>query len=149
MSVFPELRHWVVGFCFCMAIGCETQQSQVSIGSEVPDGPVKILTGSEESPSTFHQAVLRDDDKLVLVDFWATWCPPCQQMIPEVESVKATWKEQLEVVKLDVDDNPELSVHFNVESIPTVLLVRNGRILQRVEGFTTADEFSEIIRSLN
>ena len=70
----------------------------------------------------------------VLVDFWATWCGPCQMVAPVLEEIAAEKPGQLTVAKLDVDSNPETARDFQVVSIPTMILFKDGEPVKRIVG---------------
>ena len=72
--------------------------------------------------------------KLALVDVWAPWCGPCRALGPTVDAVAAKYAGRVEVVKLDCDDNPEVSDKFAIKSIPTLLVLRNGVEVARMVG---------------
>ena len=71
-------------------------------------------------------------DKLVLVDFYATWCGPCRMMHPIIEEVAK--EENIKVIKVDVDKHDELARNYGIMSIPTLVVMKNGKIVQRVSG---------------
>lgn len=77
--------------------------------------------------------------KTVLLDFWATWCGPCQMLAPIMEELDAE-REDLVIGKVDVDEEPELAVQFQVVSIPTVILFQDGRETARIVGYLPKDE---------
>ena len=82
----------------------------------------------------FKQEVL--ESKLpVLVDFWASWCAPCTAVAPIVDKIALENEGKLSVVKVNIDENPELPASYNVMSIPTLILFKNGKDLGRVTGF--------------
>lgn len=66
------------------------------------------------------------DEKLVLVDFWAAWCPPCKALAPILEQLEEEMGEQVKVVKVDVDSNQQLAGEHHIQSIPTIKLFKNG-----------------------
>lgn len=74
-----------------------------------------------------------NSDRAVLLDFWATWCGPCRMVGPLVEEIAAEHPE-IKVGKINVDEQPELAAQFQIMSIPTLMVVKNGQITQRVVG---------------
>ena len=84
------------------------------------------------SKENFHHEVL-NSDKPVLLDFWASWCGPCRMVLPMVEQI-AEEREDVKVGKINVDEQPELANQFNVFSIPTLLVMENGQIVNKNVG---------------
>lgn len=82
---------------------------------------------------SFEEKVLRSD-KIVLVDFWATWCGPCRMVAPVLEEIAAEYAETLTVAKLDVDENPSLARDYRVLSIPTMILFKGGEPVKEIVG---------------
>ncbi|HTW11633.1 MAG TPA: thioredoxin [Solirubrobacteraceae bacterium] len=80
------------------------------------------------------QAEVLESDLPVLVDFWATWCGPCRQVAPVVEEIASEKAGQLKVVKLDTDENQQTAIQYNVLSIPTLIVFKNGQEVKRVTG---------------
>ena len=83
---------------------------------------------------TFGEQVLKSD-KPILVDFWAVWCGPCRMVSPLVDEIAHEHEGQMKVVKLDVDDNQHTAMTYGVMSIPTLILFKNGRPVERIVGF--------------
>jgi thioredoxin 1 len=79
------------------------------------------------------QAEVIESEQAVLVDFWAPWCGPCRVVAPVLEEINAE-REDLRVVKLNTDDNPQTAANYEVLSIPTLILFRNGQIAKKVIG---------------
>ena len=79
------------------------------------------------------QAEVMDSDKTVLLDFWATWCGPCRMISPVLEEV-AQEREDVKVCKIDVDKEPELAQQFQIMSIPTLIVMEQGRIVNKALG---------------
>lgn len=81
---------------------------------------------------TFNDVI--SSDRLVLVDFFATWCQPCKMMHPVLEQVKATLGERIRIIKVDVDKYTDTAARFQVQSVPTLMLFRRGEMLWRSSG---------------
>lgn len=86
------------------------------------------------SDSTFEREVLQSPQP-VLVDFYADWCGPCRAIAPIIEEIARELNTKLKVVKLDVDQNPETAMQYDVQSIPTLLLFKNGKEVERLIGY--------------
>lgn len=80
------------------------------------------------------------DTKPTLVDFFATWCGPCKMQSPILEDVKNKIGDKANIIKIDVDKNPELSAKYNVRSIPTLIVFKNGEAVWRGYGLHQADQ---------
>ena len=82
--------------------------------------------------NNFNQEVL-NSDKPVLMDFWAPWCGPCRMVLPLVEEIDKE-RSDIKVVKINVDEEQELAMQFGVMSIPTLVVMKNGKIVNQVTG---------------
>ncbi|MBQ1892762.1 MAG: thioredoxin [Clostridia bacterium] len=89
-------------------------------------------------------SVVMESDKPVLVDFWATWCGPCRMLGPVIAQI-AEEREDIKVCKVNVDDEPELARMFNVMSIPTVLVFKNGELKDRSVGFKPKQQILDLL----
>ena len=85
------------------------------------------------STATFDEAV-SGSDAPVVVDFWAEWCGPCKMITPVLEELAGELGDQVTIAKLNVDDNPEVAMRFNVMSIPTLLVFHGGEVRKRLVG---------------
>ena len=72
--------------------------------------------------------------KPVLVDFWAEWCPPCRMLAPTFEKLAATYGDEISFAKVNVDELPEVAGQYGIRSIPTLLLLREGKVLEMLVG---------------
>lgn len=97
----------------------------------------------EITKDNFEETVLKAD-KPVLVDFWAEWCGPCQMMGPIVDEV-AEERDDVIIGKLNVDTQPEIALRYNVMSIPTLILFKNGEEAQKSIGLISKEELLELI----
>ena len=77
---------------------------------------------------------LLQSEKLVIVDFWATWCGPCRMLSPLLDEVEEEMADKIEVVKVNVDDADEIAMRFRIMSIPTLLFFKNGEMVDRSVG---------------
>jgi thioredoxin 1 len=87
----------------------------------------------EVTDATFEQEVLKSEIP-VLVDFWAVWCAPCRMIAPIVEELAADKKGSLKVAKVDVDNNHGIAAKFGIRSIPTLLIFKNGEVVDQMIG---------------
>ena len=87
----------------------------------------------EVTDNTFAQEVLQSTPP-VLVDFWADWCGPCKAIAPIVEELAREYEGRLKVMKLDVDENPRTASTYKVQSIPTLLVFKDGKPAERIVG---------------
>ena len=79
----------------------------------------------------------------VLVDFTAVWCGPCKMLDPVVKQLAQTWDGKVKVFKLDVDENPNLAMNFQVMGVPTLMLFKNGQPVERVTGYQPKDRLEK------
>lgn len=101
----------------------------------------------ELSDSVFESEVLGSDTP-VLVDFWAPWCGPCKAIAPTVSKISQDFAGRLKVGKLNVDENNETSVKFGIRSIPTLLIFKNGEIVDQIIGAVSQEEIEQSINKV-
>ena len=93
---------------------------------------------------SYHNEVM-ETEKVVVIDFWATWCGPCKMMAPVVEEVAKDYPD-VKVCKINVDEEPELSNAFKIVSIPTIVVIKNGEIIDSVVGYRPKEDIEKIIK---
>jgi len=105
-------------------------------------GNVTVVTDA-----TFESEVI-NAGKPALVDFWATWCGPCRIIAPHVEALAAEYAGKAVVAKLDVDSNKQWAVKYGIQSIPTLLFFKDGKMVDRVVGAVGRDVLKEKLAAL-
>ena len=99
---------------------------------------------AELSDADFEQEVLQSSDP-VLVDFWAPWCGPCRQITPMIEELANENSGSAKVLKVNIDDNPEMAQKFGVMNIPTLLVFKDGHVSERFVGVQPKAKLQEAI----
>lgn len=98
----------------------------------------------ELTDSVFESEVLSSDIP-VLVDFWAPWCGPCKAIAPAISRIAEDFTGKVKVGKVNVDENQETSIKFGIRSIPTLLIFKDGRIVQQIIGAVSQDEIEQAV----
>lgn len=88
---------------------------------------------------------LIQSEKPVLVDFTATWCGPCKMMAPILQQVKDQLKDEVTIVKIDIDRNPEITQHFSIQGVPTLMIFRDGDLKWRQSGVIPANNLVQLL----
>ena len=90
-----------------------------------------------------------NSEKPVLVDFFATWCGPCQMMHPILEELHGMVEDKARIIKIDIDKNRELAALYNVRSVPTLMVFKNGEVQWRQAGVQQADTLLQVINQFS
>jgi len=93
------------------------------------------------------EKVTAEKDKTLIIDFWAPWCGPCKALTPVLEEISAEMSDKVGVYKINVDDNTDLAQEHGVQSIPTMLIYKNGSLSETIVGLKTKDELVDIVNS--
>jgi thioredoxin 1 len=96
----------------------------------------------EFNDANFEQEVLKSELP-VLVDFWAPWCGPCRMIAPSIEALSTEYAGKVKIGKLNSDDNPDVSAKFGIRSIPTLLIFKNGEVVNQLVGALPKDKIAE------
>ena len=101
----------------------------------------------EITDSNFEETVLKSD-KPVLVDFWAAWCGPCRMVGPIIDELSQEYEGKAVVGKVDIDSNQQYAAQFGVRNIPTVLLFKNGELVDRKVGVSSKNDYAQALDNL-
>ncbi len=104
----------------------------------------KVLTFTNNN---FKEEVL-DAGMPVLVDFWAPWCSPCRMIAPIVDELASDFDGKVKVGKVNVDDNREVAIEYGVMSIPTLIIFKDGKAVERVVGYKAKNELASLLEKL-
>ncbi len=103
-----------------------------------------VVYQNQNKMKTSFQDIIQSDS-LILVDFYATWCGPCQMLAPILKQVKDNLGDRVTVLKIDVDKNQEIATLFQVRGVPTLLLFRKGKVLWRQSGLQSKEALVSIL----
>lgn len=93
--------------------------------------------------NAFHKII--NAEKPVLIDFYATWCGPCQMLSPVLKQVKDNLGERISIIKIDVDKNQDIAASYQIKGVPTMMLFQNGKQVWRQSGVLSKEEIIRII----
>lgn len=92
----------------------------------------------------FAEQVLKSE-QVTLVDFWAEWCAPCKTIAPTVEELAKEYQGKAQIGKLNVDENPKTATQYGIRGIPTLLLFKDGKVIQQIVGIKSKAEIQKVI----
>jgi thioredoxin 1 len=103
---------------------------------------------AEFTDAGFETEVLKSSEP-VLVDFWATWCGPCRQIAPLIDELAVQYQGSVKIGKVNVDENPDLSTKYGINAIPTLLLFKDGEIIERFQGVPARVKLEAVLNSVS
>jgi thioredoxin len=119
---------------------CGEKLDGVTASNEQDSQPINI------TDQTFEREVLQTTGRPVLVDCWAPWCPPCRMIAPLLDQLAAESNGSYRIAKVNVDENPQISSRFQISSIPTMLIFKDGKLIDRLIGAQPKQTIAERLR---
>ena len=124
-------------------------------GCDVETTPTEQTPKEAPAASSLSKVIILDETNfdteigtgVVLVDFWATWCPPCKVQGPIVDQVADQLRGTAKVAKVDVDASPKIAKRFNIQSIPTLVVFKDGKTVQQFVGVTQAEQLVSAVKA--
>ena len=115
--------------------------------SHIAKGELVSTLVAQATAENWETEVAKSSD-IVMVDFWAVWCGPCQMVAPVVEELAQEYQGKLKVMKLNTDEVPEVAGKFQIMSIPTILFFKDGQPVEKIVGARSKQQFKQVIDSL-
>lgn len=139
---FRQIR--VMGLlAFLPVLGCGSENILIDPDPAVDAAAVQVVStedGIEHRDVMLNQLIAESPGKTVIVDFWASWCPPCKMLSPELDRVAERHQDTVVILKVDIDSEQMLAAYYQVNAIPDMRVFRNGKAVAQLAGFHTADE---------
>jgi len=101
----------------------------------------------EINKDNFSQEIVNSSTP-ALIDFYATWCGPCKAIAPMIDTLKSEFNGQMNIVKIDVDENPELAQLYNIRSLPTLMFFKNGDVIDTIKGSVPKQKLLDVIKTM-
>ena len=130
--------------------GCRPQAALIDLPEDITATVTQVVPdgsgGIEHQDVDFAAAINDSPGKLVVVDFWATWCGPCRMLAPELETVAEEMNDTVVILKVDIDEEARLASHFQVGAIPDIRIFKDGKAVDATQGFRTSDQLQAILK---
>jgi thioredoxin 1 len=117
----------------------------MSIDPLIDDWSLNMSEGILTLTDNDFEAEVLKTPELALVDFWAEWCAPCRALAPVIKGVADSYQGRLKVGKINVDENPNTAGRYQVRAIPTMLLFKNGEVVDQIVGLVSQSKLSDVI----
>jgi thioredoxin 1 len=142
-------------FCSIIAVvsSCNWKSSSEDekiVVTEEKETSKKVDQNTEESMMVINSNNFDETigNGVVLVDFWATWCKPCRMQAPVIEEIQKEMVSKIKVGKLDIDKSPDIADRYGIQSIPTMIIFKNGKPIEQFVGITAKEKILEAINKL-
>ncbi len=109
------------------------------------EGGFCIIMVKDIKDSNFKESVVTG---VVMVDFWAPWCAPCRMLSPILEEVQEEMQDSVQILKVNVDENPATANEYGIVSIPTILVFKDGNMVERITGMNSKENYKNTINKL-
>ena len=103
--------------------------------------------GGHNSCGRYIEEELKNISKPVIIDFFASWCGPCKMLSPVLEKISSKFGDSIEIIKIDIDEYPDIANKYEIMSVPTLMFFLNGELLRRETGFVSEEKILEMIKS--
>jgi thioredoxin 1 len=135
-----------MALCRRTRLDCPESGAYLQISDGSKEIPMASANVTHVTDASFEQDVMKSD-KPVLIDFWAPWCAPCRAIAPIVDELADQYAGRLKVVKINVDDNPNIPMRVNVRGIPNLLIIRDGQVKNQLVGAVPANNLVKAVDS--
>lgn len=149
------MRNVIIIAIVLSLISCACSNKNDNVAStqsgEVPSNATALTADSSTNTAIDTNRVAVDEkyDKIMVVDFYATWCGPCKAMAPTMEAMENKYGNKIEFNKVDIDQSPEIAQEFNVTAVPTIVVIsRTGDIIETLVGLQSKERLDQLFGSL-
>jgi thioredoxin 1 len=120
---------------------------ELNLQTQTNNQTIKIRNMAQAFTDSNFQTEVLSSDKLTVVDFWAEWCGPCRAIGPVIEELSKEYAGKVNVGKVNVDENPQVSMNYGITSIPAILFIKNGQVVDKLVGAQPKGNFVKKIES--
>lgn len=122
-----------------LLLACSDDKQSTNIPLE--EKAVKVVNNTEE----FDEILKAAGDTLIMVDLYADWCAPCRRLAPIIEQIARDHKSKVQAYKVNVDKNRKIAIRYGVQSIPLIIFIKNGKVVQSLIGLRSKDDYVKVI----